>query len=61
MALMMMLFFSLIMIFSSGDDLYLIYLKVKLFKEEGNDTNQVRSEFHLKMPNDKFCKIMHIS
>jgi hypothetical protein len=32
-----------------------------LFKEMEDDTNQVRSEFDLKMFANQFCKIKHIS
>ena len=36
-------------------------LSLNLFKEMEDDTNQVMSEFRLKMFIDKFCKIRHIS
>jgi hypothetical protein len=36
-------------------------LSLNLFKEMEDDTNQVMSEFGLKMFIDKFCKIRHIS
>jgi len=36
------------------------YLRSNLFKDGRDDTNQIRSEFDLKMFVDQFCEIRHI-
>ena len=48
-------------LFYLRDDLYVILSRTNPFKEEGDDINQVRSKFYLKMPIDFFYKIKHIS
>ena len=37
------------------------HLRSNLLNEGQDDTNQVKSEFCLKMSTDQFCKIRHIS
>jgi hypothetical protein len=48
-------------LFSLKDDLHVTYSMMNPFKEGGDDTNQVRSEFCLKMHINQFCEIRHIS
>jgi hypothetical protein len=59
---MMMLFFSLILIFWPYKMFFHdTYSRSNFFKVGENDTNQVWSEFSFKMYVDRFCEIWHIS
>jgi hypothetical protein len=59
---MMILFFNLILIFLTLEDVfYYTDSRLNLFKEGEDDMNQVKSEFGLKISADQFCKIKHIS
>jgi len=48
-------------LFYSGDDLHIIDSRMNIFREGGEDTNQVRYYFFLKILIDQFCEIKHIS